>query len=78
MMQPKTKNTIGFLVVFYIPKKNASRTDITNYDQIAYTFVPTYGDEFTAYHCHMISVDVFFYSNTFKIMLVDYAVTEMG
>ena len=26
----------------------------------------------------MISVVVFFYSNTLKIMLVDYAVTEMG
>ena len=47
------------LYFVYRPKKNASRTDITNYDQNAYTFAPTYGDESTAYHRHMISVVVF-------------------
>ena len=66
------------LYFVYRPNKNASRTDITNDDQNAYTFAPTYGDESTAYHRHMISVVVFFYSNTLKSMLVDYAVTEMG
>ena len=38
----------------------------------------TYGDEFNGYHRHIISVVVFFYSNTIKSMLVDYAVTEIG
>ena len=46
--------------------------------QNAFTFVPTYGDKSTAYHFYMISVVVFFYSNTLKSMLVDYAVTQMG
>ena len=54
------------------------RTDITNYDHNAYTFAPKYGDESTAYHCHMISVVLFFYSNKLQSMLVDYSVTEMG
>ena len=40
--------------------------------------MPIYGDESTGYHRHMISVIVFFYSNTLKSILVDYAVTEMG
>ena len=43
-----------------------------------YKYGPTYGDESTGYHLHMISVVVFFYSNTPKIMLVDYAVTDMN
>ena len=50
--------------------------DITNYDEKAYKY-GQYGDESTGYHYHMISVVVFFYSNTLKGMLVDYAVTEM-
>ena len=41
--------------------------DITNYDQNAYTFVPTHGDKTTAYHCHMISVVYIFNSNTLKV-----------
>ena len=49
-----------------------------NYDEKAYKYVPTYGDESTGYHRHMISVVIFFYSNTFKSMLVDYVVTYMG
>ena len=40
--------------------------------------MPTYGDESTGYHCHMISVVMFFYSNTLKIILMDNAVTDMG
>ena len=62
----------------YKPNKNASRTDITNYDENAYKYGPTYGDESTGYYCHMIPVVVVFYSNTLKSMLVYYAVTEMG
>ena len=65
-------------MLLYRPKKNAPRTDITNDNQNAYTFAPTYGDKSTSYHCHMISVVVFFYSHTLKSMLVDYAVTEMS
>ena len=64
--------------IFYRPNKNASRTDITNDGEKAYAFVPTYGDESTASHCHIISVVVFFYPNTHQIMLVDYAITQMG
>ena len=40
--------------------------------------MPTYGDEYTVYHCHMISVVVFFNSNALKSMLVDYAITEVS
>ena len=47
--------------------------DITHYDEKAYKYGSTYGDEPTGYHRHMISVVVFFYSNTLKIMSVDYA-----
>ena len=43
-----------------------------------YAFSPTYGDGSTAYHRHMISVVVFFYSITLQSMLADYAVKEMG
>ena len=49
-----------------------------NDDEEAYIFAQTYGDEFTSYHRHIISVVVFLYSNTLKSMLVDYAVTVMG
>ena len=41
-------------------------------------FAPTYGDVLTSFCRHMISVVVFFYSNTLESVLVDYAVTEMG
>ena len=76
--KPKNKNTQWVsLYSVYRPKKNASRTDIINDDEKAYTFAPTYGDESTGYNCHMISVVVFFYSNTVKSMLVDYTVTNM-
>ena len=52
--------------------------DITNYDEKAFTYVPTYGDEYTGYNCCMISFVVFLYSNALKIMLVDYVGIEMG
>ena len=66
------------LYIVYRPKKNASRTDITNDDEKFYTFFPTYRDESTGYHRHVISAVVFFYSNKLKSMLVDYTVTNMG
>ena len=72
------KTQLVYLYYIYKPKKNASRTDITKYDEKVYTFAPTYGDESTGYHCHMISVVVFLYSNTLKSMLMDFAVIEMG
>ena len=62
----------------YKPKKNAPGTDITNYDEKAYKYGPTYEDKSTGYHRHMTLVVVFFYSNTLKSMLVDYEVTDMG
>ena len=67
-----------YFIYAYKPKKNASRTDITNYDEKSYRYVPTYGDESTGYHRHMISVVVFLYSNTLKSMMLDYTVIEMG
>ena len=51
----------------YRPKKNASRTDITNDDQKDYAFAPTYGDEYTAFHRHMISVVFFTSKKSFKV-----------
>ena len=66
------------LYIFYRPKKNASITDLTNDYQKAYEFAPTYGDGSTNFHCHMISVVVFSYSNKLQIMLIDYSVIEMG
>ena len=58
--------------------KNASRTDLTNDDQRAYAFAPTYRDGSTDFHRHMVSVVVFSYSNILQSMLVDYEVTEIG
>ena len=49
-----------------------------NDDKNAYTFATTYGYTSTNFHHHMVPVVVFFYSNTLKIMLVDYAGTDMG
>ena len=76
MIHSKLKRHIFY--IFYRPNKNASRTVITDNDEKEYTFVPIYGDESTAFHCHMISVVVFLYTNTLQIMLVDYPVIEMG
>ena len=61
-----------------MPKKNAPRTYTMNDNQNAYAFATTYGDGSTAFHRYMISVVVFFYSNTLKSGLEDYMVTEMG
>ena len=72
--------TTQFVYLYYIyrPNKNVSRKYITNYDEKFYKYVPTYGDYSTDFHCHMISGVVIFYSNTLQIILVDYAVTDMG
>ena len=44
----KNNNTqLVYLYYVYKPKKNAPSTDITNYDEMAYKYVPTYGDEYT-------------------------------
>ena len=72
------KTQLVSLYFVYRPKKNAYITNITNDDQKYYAFVPTYGDESTAFQRHVISVVMFFYSNKLQSMLVDYAVTEMG
>ena len=49
----------------------------TDDDENAYKFGPKYGGEFTVFHRHMISVVLFFYSETLKSVLVEYAATEM-
>ena len=72
------KKQFIFLYIFYRPKQNASRKDPTNDDQKVSVFAPTYGDGSTAFNHHMISVVVFYYSNTLQSTLVDYTVTEMG
>ena len=54
------KTQLVYLYYVYKPKKNKSITDITNYDEIAYKYVPTFGYESTCYHSHMISVVVCF------------------
>ena len=40
--------------------------------------MPTYGNVYTNFQRQIISVFVFFYSDTLQNMLVDYAVIEMG
>ena len=62
----------------YRPKENVSRTDITDDDQKAYAFAPTYLDGSTNFHRHIISGVVFFYSNKIQSVFVDYAITDMG
>ena len=72
----KNKNTeLVCLYFVYRLNENASRTDITNDDQKAYEFAPTFGYGSNAFHLHMISVVIFSYSNTFQSIFVDYAVT---
>ena len=44
MINTKKKYTIGFLIHFYRPNKNACRTDLTNDNQKAYAFAPKYID----------------------------------
>ena len=68
------------MLIYYVyrPKKNASRTDITDDDQKAYVFASTNEDMFTDFQCHMISVVVFSSLKKLQSMLVDCAVTDMG
>ena len=73
----KIHNWFAYIYI-YRPKKNASRTDLKNDDKKAYAFAPTYGYGYTDFHCHMISVVVFSYSNKIQSMLLDYADTGMG
>ena len=70
----KKKTQLVCLYIFLQAHKKPSRTDIT---RKAYASASTYGYGSTTFHCHMISVVVFSYSNTLQSMLVDYAVTEM-
>ena len=53
------------------------RTKNTKDDENAYKLGPKYGSESSGLHQHMISVVVFSYSETLKIMLIKYAATEM-
>ena len=71
MIPSTTKRQFFCLYFVYIPKKNESRTDITNDDQKAHAFAPPYGYGSTAFHRHMISVVMLYYSNTLQSMLVD-------
>ena len=54
MIYSKTKIYNWFPFFFNRPEFNASRTDIMNDDQNSYTFAPTYRDESTDYHRHLI------------------------
>ena len=68
---------IQLVLLYYVykPKTNASRTKNTNDDEQAYNFFPLYGGESTGFHNHMISVVVFYYSETLESMSVDYVAT---
>ena len=79
MIHSTTKKT-QFVCLYFVYRHNKNEfiSDVTNFDQKPYAFAPTYGDGYTAFHRHMISVVVFSYSNTIESMLVDYKVTEMG
>ena len=77
-MLKNKKTQLVSLYFVYLLKKNASITDIFNDDQNTYVFAPTYGDGYTDFHRNIISVVVFFYSDTFQGMLVDYTITKMG
>ena len=46
-----------------------------NEDENDYKCSPLYGGESTGFHCHMISVVVFSYSETLESLLVEYAAT---
>ena len=72
------KKQLVCLYIFYRPKKNEYRTNLTNYDKKTYAFAPTYGDGSTDFHRQMISVFVFYYSNKLQSVLVDYGVKRMG
>ena len=66
------------LYYVYKPKTDTSITKNTNEYVNAYKYGPLYVGESTGFHCHMISVVVFHYSEILKSMFVEYAATEMG
>ena len=66
------------LYYVYKPKTDTPKTKNTVDDENAYKLGPKYGGESTGFHRHMISVVVFSYSETLKIMLIEYADTKMG
>ena len=71
---------IQLVLLYYVykPKTDTSRTKNTNEDENAFKNGPLYGGESTGFHRHMISVVVFYYSETLGRMLVEYAATVMG
>ena len=73
---PNNKSIRGNGIV-YKPKTDTPRTKKTKDDENAYKLSPNYGGESSGLHQHMISVVVFYYSETLKIMLIEYAATEM-
>ena len=64
------KTQLVFFYYVYKPKTNISRTKNTDDDEKAYKFGPLYGGESTGLHRHMISVAVFYYSETLESMLI--------
>ena len=66
------------LYYVYKPKTDTPRTKNTKDDENAYKLGPKYGGESSGLHRHMISVVVFYYSETLKIMLIEYKATEIG
>ena len=68
---------LAALYYVYKPKTDTPRIKNTDDGENAYKFGPKYGVELTGFHRQMISVVVFYYSETLKSMLVEYAATEM-
>ena len=63
------------LYYVYKPKTDTPITKNTEIDENAYKLGPKYGGESTGLYRHMISVVVFYYSETLKSMLIEYAAT---
>ena len=68
------KTQLVLLYHVYKPKTNTSRTKNTTEnmtdDEKAYKFGTLYGDESTGFHCYMISVVVFSYSETLVPLII--------
>ena len=69
---------VDSLYYVYKPKTDTPITKNTDDDENTYKLGPKYGGESTGLHQHMISVVVFYYSETLKSMLIKYVATEMG
>ena len=76
-LQDEHINVVSLYYV-YKPKTDTPRTKNMKDDENAYKLGPKYGGEFSGLHRHMISVVVFYYSETLKSMLIEYVATEMG